>query len=159
MAKYTKAKHFYESPLIPSLANIEKDVLLFLLAYSNRIMYKAAQQIAFDQNENLILNTLHVRYLLLIYIQALFTKNIGFATLERADYKSGRKKTNRLVITNELVRLGLVTQVKPFGAQKLPSFLITDLGLEAISTVLNIARETMYSFPKTSDNKLFSRTK
>lgn len=159
MARSVKAKHFYKTPLIPALENIEKDVLLFILAYNNRILFKSAQQIAFDQNERLVLNTLHVRFLLLIYIQSIFTHNVGFATIERADYKSGRKKNNRLIITNELLRLNLIKQVVNSNAQKLPSFQITDLGLEAINTILTIAKETMYAFPKTSDNKLFTRTK
>jgi hypothetical protein len=148
-------RKFYKKPLIEGLESIDLNTLLYILAYSNRILFLAAKQIALDQNERLVLNTLHTRYLLLIYIQSQFTKYIAHAAIEQNDYTSRKKQHNRLIITNELNRLGLIKHAKNSHSQKLPSYQLTDLGHEAINTIFKIANETFLSYPKQTSKALF----
>lgn len=155
MARTSKPKLLYKKPLIPALEDIDNKTLLFILAYSNRILFRAAQHIAYEQGEKLVLNTLHTRYLLLIYIHSLFTKNVSHMAIENSDYISGRKKHNRLIITNELFRMNLIKHTKNSPSQKLPSYLLTDLGHEAINTIISIAKETFKSYPKQTSGALF----
>lgn len=154
MARTSKAKLFYKKPLIEELETIDPRLMLYVLAYSNRILFRSAQVIAIEQNERLVLNTLHTRFLLLIYIHSMFTPNVSHMAIENSDYISGKKKHNRIIISHELFRMNLIKHTKNSHSQKLPSYQLTDLGHEAIRTIIGIAKETFYSYPKNTNGSL-----
>lgn len=123
-------------------------ILLFALAYSNRVMWRSAIMIRKELGLTKSLNTLTVRYLLLISFMA-DTKATTTHAIELADFPKHDPK--RLCSMLRLNEIGLATLGKtPKGGNTMR---LTELGRLAISIIAKIATETIHAHPKRNIEK------
>jgi hypothetical protein len=147
-------KHIKAEPILTSLDKASKgecfnEIALFFLSYSNRILYKSAQEIKHNFQANLFINTIHVRYLLILSFLSDYKSNSKRASLkeiEYADFPARSKMSKyRIKYMQELVDLGFVNSEKPCG--KTDYFKITDKGHYAIGLIVSNMYQCMNSHP------------
>lgn len=150
-------KHFAQEPILEQIPKAYKEYdtfALFLLAYSNRIMFKAAYKIKTELQLPIFLNTLHIRYLLLIHFLAATNKggNVRQKDIERADYPIRNAK--RIFIPKDLAKCDLVatTQKKAPNGKISDYFSVTDKGYIAINMLIDYIHEVYHTHPTNSNN-------
>jgi hypothetical protein len=147
-------KHIEAKPILTSLKKESKrkafnEVALFFLGYSNRILYKAGQEIKHTFQLPILVNTIHIRYLLILSFLGEFKTNSKRASLreiEYADFPARSKKSKyRIKYMQELVDYGFVSSEKPFG--KTDYFKVTDKGRLAIDLIVSNMHLCIHTHP------------
>lgn len=138
-----------EKPILKAFDNVGEaertHILLFALAYSNRMMWRSAIEIRHQLQLTKPLNTLTVRYLLLISFMT-DTRPTTTHCIELADYP--KRDPKRLCSMLRLNEMGLAVLGKtPKGGNTMH---ITDLGRKAIAIIARISTETIHAHPKKS---------
>jgi hypothetical protein len=120
--------------------------ILFSLAYSNRILWTSAIRIRLVLQLDRSLNTLTVRYLLLLYFTTLARKDKIIPTymLEKNDYFKIDKK--RLFALFTLTSAGLATM--SLTKRGKDAIEITPKGVLAVMCVIDVIDETTRSYPR-----------
>jgi hypothetical protein len=147
-------KHFTPEPVITSVPANYKDYnvfALYLLAYSNRIMFKTCTKLKAEMQLPFGINTLHIRYLLLIHFISCTKddKCVRLRDIEIGDYPIRSKK--RATIGTDLVKCKLATvkQLKTRG-RTTEYYSVTDAGYIAINSLLEYLHEVYHTHPTTN---------
>ncbi len=141
-----------ETPILDVFSQVSKSdytlILLFATAYYNRVARKSAIAIHEQLQLSNTINSQCVRYLLLLYFSTVVTnrkvKAIQTHSLERADlYKRDRTRLTSMLRMHE-TGLAIFT-VK---SKTVNTIQITDLGLKAISIIIQQLEELIHLHPR-----------
>jgi len=113
------------------------NLALFFLAYSNRILFKAANEIRQVFNLPFHLNTLHIRYLLLIhFINERKQRSKHGASIQEIEFNDfpvkSIKAQKRVLYFYDLRNAGLTIESIPINRKY---YKVTNKGLEAIKII------------------------
>jgi hypothetical protein len=140
-----------DKPILEAFDTIDpqttQQLSLFFLAHSNRVLWMSALRIRKELNTQHSLNTLHVRYLLLIFFSTLGKKDVSTVTIERGDYP--KKDAQRLRTMLSLGTCGLCTITERSGENNKinRSIGLTDAGRAAIGIINTIVSEVTHKYP------------
>lgn len=130
---------------------------LFLLAYSNRLLFKTAIHIREAFQLPIYLNTIHIRYLLLLhYLPKVkpLSRKCPWVEIERADYPIRSNNSNkRIGYMSELVNCKLAIE-HPAKSGTKPAYELSDMGKKAFSIIIEQLHEFYHTHPNPSGSRM-----
>ena len=144
--KKAKLKEKYAIDLIKNEPNYNLQAIL-LLSLSNRILARTAIKIKSDFGCKMNISVIHVRFLLHVYVQCLFERQVSIRNIELSDYQFNKTKKNKMEVLQDLVNSSLLTKIN----KVMFSVKSNEQTFECINILLHFVHQTLLTHPKSSD--------